>query len=164
LVADASAPDDRYVFISYSRDDGEYVERLVEWLRGNGVPVWYDRQVPNGVRWREVLAERIEHAAALLLVESASAQASKWVNEEFLYAEKKGHPLLVLVVDGDPRFGLMSVHAEFVVDGALPGESLLAQARTLLAATRADEVPATLPEAVLRYAPGTPPVGHPERA
>jgi hypothetical protein len=157
-VADASGRDDGYVFVSYSRDDAEYVERLVGFLEAGGVRVWYDRRIPTGVRWRETLAERIERAAAVLLVESASAQASRWVNEEFLYAEKKGRPLLVVVLDGDPRFGLTSVNAEFVADGALPGASFLARARSLVGQASAARVPATVVEVVGARAWQYPPV------
>jgi hypothetical protein len=84
----ASVGHDEYVFISYSRDDGDYVDRLVDCLNAGGVRVWYDRLASNGVPWRETIAERVEQAAAVVLVELASAQTSRWVNEEFLYAEK----------------------------------------------------------------------------
>jgi hypothetical protein len=131
-------PDDAYVFVSYSRDDADYVHRLVDFLRAQGLRVWFDQQIPNGARWRETLAERVEHAAAMLLVESASAQASRWANEEFLYAEKKHVPLLVLVLHSELRFGLQGVHAEFVVDEAMPTRTFVDQVHALLAVTRND--------------------------
>jgi WD40 repeat protein len=121
--------DEAYLFVSYSRDDAEFAQRLVEFLRARGVPAWIDQLIPNGTRWRQTLAERIERAAAVLLIESVSAQASTWVNEEFLWADKNRIPLLVVVIDGDLRFGLRGLNAEFLRDGAMPGEAFVAQAR-----------------------------------
>ncbi len=157
-MADTAIPDDRYVFISYSRDDAEYVDRLAGFLRAGGVPVWYDQQIPNGARWRETLTDRIENAAALILVESGSAQASKWVNEEFLYAEKKARLLLVIVLDGDLRFGLMSVNAEFVSDDALPGSGFLARARTIIDEAKSTRHSADVTELIAAEAWLYPPV------
>jgi len=40
-----------HVFVSYTHADWEYVQRLVEWLRGQGLQVWFDEQIANGLRW-----------------------------------------------------------------------------------------------------------------
>ena len=62
-----------YVFISYARDDGEYVKRMVAYLRANEVSVWYDEDTPNGVRWRKYIESKVENAAAVLVIGLFSA-------------------------------------------------------------------------------------------
>ena len=92
--------DGGYVFISYARPDKQYVTRLVEHLEAHGVPTWHDEKIANGLRWAQVLRSSIERAAAVLLVESAHAQASRWVEQEIIHAERHRKPLLLLLLEG----------------------------------------------------------------
>ena len=48
-----------YVFVSYAHEDLEYVARLVHFLRGEGVEVWYDAHLVPGKRWDDALVEKI---------------------------------------------------------------------------------------------------------
>ena len=42
------------VFISYSRSDSGYVQKLVAYLRENGVPAWADNAINHGEHWEDV--------------------------------------------------------------------------------------------------------------
>src|SRR5262245_14435608 len=42
-VSDRKDDEKPYVFISYSRNDTDYVDRLVAFLQGQGVPAWFDK-------------------------------------------------------------------------------------------------------------------------
>lgn len=47
------------LFVSYVREDGAAVERLVADLRSAGFTVWWDRDIPAGCVWRDWIAEHI---------------------------------------------------------------------------------------------------------
>jgi tetratricopeptide (TPR) repeat protein len=122
-----------YVFISYSRRDKEYVARLAEFLQARDISVWYDPDIPNGARWRLIIQDRLERAAALLLIQSASALESDWVDNEFSYAQEMRKPILTLLLDTTPGFGYRHLQGETVSAGIMPSAEFVAQARQVLA-------------------------------
>lgn len=81
------------VFVSYRRVDEVAVGRLVKALRGEGLSVWWDRDIPPDAPW-EATIER-EHAAAKAVVVcwSTSAITSENVKAEARHA--KGQNRLV---------------------------------------------------------------------
>ncbi|MEU5910548.1 toll/interleukin-1 receptor domain-containing protein [Micromonospora sp. NPDC047527] len=128
---------DAYVFISYSREDIDYLRRLVQFLEDNAVPTWYDEHISIGAQWRRMLASRIEDASALMLVDSPAAQNSRWVDEELQYAQRLGKTILPILVAGKPRFGLLGTQYEKVVREAMPGPRFLQLTQVLITDHRA---------------------------
>jgi TIR domain len=124
-----------YVFISYARKDSSYVASPAAYLEAHDVPAWYDQEIPNGERWRQILRSRMEQAAAVLLVESPSAQESEWVEHEIIHAERHRRPMLVLHLEGELRYGIAELQAETVA-GGMPSERFVARARDLVAQRR----------------------------
>src|SRR5262249_40487028 len=50
-----------HVFVCYSRRaDHVYVKRLAAFLTRAGVPVWFDQEIITGVRWEQVIREKID--------------------------------------------------------------------------------------------------------
>ena len=45
-----SAAPGGHVFLSYSKDDRDYVSKLAEWLEGHGVKVWFDHDIDYGAK------------------------------------------------------------------------------------------------------------------
>jgi len=71
------------VFISYSSDDREFVERLARDLVRAGLSVWYDQwQLSVGDSLRDKISAGIEGSAYLAVVLSQASVQSKWVKEE----------------------------------------------------------------------------------
>ena len=65
----------RHIFISYHHDsDGSYVDELARFLIGQGVAVWFDREIISGDRWHEVIEEMVNSCAALIVVMSPKAR------------------------------------------------------------------------------------------
>ena len=65
----------RDVFISYSRGDGAFIERLNDFLTGSGVSTWFDRRnLRPGQKWEEIIADEIPTARIFLTCLSATAQ------------------------------------------------------------------------------------------
>ena len=77
------------VFISYSRRDLSFVERLVSDLRDAGYQVWYDLSgLEGGSRWGTEIQNAIQKSQYIVTVLSPDSVKSEWVEREFLYASK----------------------------------------------------------------------------
>jgi formylglycine-generating enzyme required for sulfatase activity len=85
------------VFISYSRKDTEFVERLAADLQSTGLEVWYDLSgLEGGTRWGSEIQAAIEQSQYFLVVLSPNSLESKWVQREFLYAEGRNLKVIPL--------------------------------------------------------------------
>jgi hypothetical protein len=86
------------VFISYSRKDLAFVERLAKDLQAAGLQVWYDLSgLEGGTRWGREIQNAIKESEIFVVVLSPNSIDSEWVEKEFMYAnslKKKIIPLL----------------------------------------------------------------------
>jgi hypothetical protein len=86
-------------FISYAREDKEFVLKLATRLRGEGVEVWLDKlELVAGQQWDREIEEALEACRGMLVVMSPEAMASKNVRDEWSYAldeEKLVVPILL---------------------------------------------------------------------
>ena len=78
--------DKKKIFISYSRNDHEYVAKLVEALRNKGMSVWFDSHIRSGSQWDEAIEREINAAEVLVTVLSKSSVQSDNVKDEVSYA------------------------------------------------------------------------------
>ena len=94
------------VFISYSRRDEEFVERLRESLADNGKDVWVDREdIGPAVEWRREIELGIEGADIFTFVITPDALRSEPCRRELEHAvstQKRIVPLLRHEPDGLP--------------------------------------------------------------
>jgi len=82
------------VFVSYSRRDAAFVDRLELSLQRAGYNVWVDRSnLAGGQAWSASIQQAIEHCAALVVVVSPAALRSPAVRREYEYALKLGRPV-----------------------------------------------------------------------
>jgi TolB-like protein len=70
------------VFISYARSTEDQAQAIGEALRALGHRVWRDDELPPHRPYAEVIAERLAAAAAVVVVWSADAVKSHWVQSE----------------------------------------------------------------------------------
>lgn len=86
------------VFISYSRDDREFVERVVESLRNSAIDVWFDYHLLSGQDWDDALEEQILNCDHMIIVLSKTSVASDNVKNEMRFAmdhQKHIHPIYI---------------------------------------------------------------------
>lgn len=91
------------VFISYSRKDSQYAEKIYDALEGAGIHCFIDRQgISGGADFPMVLADAILDSKVLLLVASEHAYASEFTQKELTYAvsNKGSRFIFPLIVDG----------------------------------------------------------------
>jgi len=88
-----------HVFLSYSRTDRSYVDRLAGYLTGAGIPVWYDYEISAGDTFGPRIQQAIDGCAAFVAVLTPAAVASKWVTREIGYADALNKPVLPLLLE-----------------------------------------------------------------
>jgi hypothetical protein len=83
--------------ISYCHKDGPFAGRLADALRANNCKIWFDDGIRVGDKFPHLIHNKINDAAAVLVVWSNSACASDWVRAEVLQAFDLGKPLIPVI-------------------------------------------------------------------
>ena len=87
------------IFLSYASEDRERVRPLVEALTQQGWSVFWDRTIPKGRTWQEVLEEELESASSLMVFWSKNSIKRKWVIEEAEEGIRKRLPIIHVLID-----------------------------------------------------------------
>jgi adenylate cyclase len=87
------------IFISYARSTATEAHAVAEALRTLGYDVWRDDELPAHRAFAEVIEERLQAAKAVVVIWSAEAVKSDWVQSEADTA-RTDHKLVQLTVDG----------------------------------------------------------------
>lgn len=78
------------IFLSYNERDRERAARVVRLLESGGWQVWWDRRIPAGRTWRDVLADALERADRVVVLWSVNSIQSDWVCEEASEGARRG--------------------------------------------------------------------------
>ena len=70
------------IFISYASADREPAGRLARVLEGEGWSVWWDRKIPPGRSYAQVIEEALDAARCVLVLWSKTSVSSDWVHAE----------------------------------------------------------------------------------
>jgi len=118
-----------HIFISYSKKDVLYAEKLVNALRREGFNPWVDMEELNaGTHWQVRLQRQIVDCDAYILIMSRNAQKSRWVPDELVTAKSKGKPIFPLLLDDTELFlAIQTIQCEDVRGGKLPSEKFYQQ-------------------------------------
>ena len=85
------------VFISYSRRDLAFVEKLAADLKEAGLDVWYDLSgLEVGSRFQREIVSALQVSQYVIVVLSPDSIVSEWVEREYLYASNLGKEILPL--------------------------------------------------------------------
>ena len=88
------------VFISYSRRDIRFVEKLAKDVEGKGYDVWFDlTDLEGGDRWAQGIQDGIKESEYFVIVVSTNSIKSEWVEKEFLYASNQGLKIIPILFD-----------------------------------------------------------------
>jgi hypothetical protein len=119
------------IFISYSRADKEYVDRLAAYLRSQGLNVWYDPEIRAGDRFSKVIEHAVAASAVIVVVMTPASNESEWVEREIGNAESRRTPVLPLLLVGTPFFRYSTRQWTDVRGGQMPPPDFVAQLRQL---------------------------------
>jgi hypothetical protein len=70
------------IFISYARADKEKAERLANAFAQKGWSVWWDREIPPGKSFDEVIENALSSARCVIVLWSKDSVSSRWVKTE----------------------------------------------------------------------------------
>lgn len=88
------------IFISYSRKDLTFVEKLAKDLIEAGYDVWYDlTEIEGGDRWAQEIQLGINESEVFAIVVSPNSMASEWVEKEYLFASRRGMKIVPLLYE-----------------------------------------------------------------
>jgi hypothetical protein len=94
---------DSHLFISYSRKDFEFVNRLRSDLGRRNISYWIDNEglSPGTPNWERAIRSAIEASSAILWIVSPSAYESEYVNSEIAVAEMYKRKIYPVWADGE---------------------------------------------------------------
>jgi len=78
------------IFISYASKDRERARMIAAALGGHGWDVWWDREIPLGKAFDEVIEKAIAEAKCVIVLWSAASVASEWVRNEASEGKRRG--------------------------------------------------------------------------
>jgi hypothetical protein len=99
------------VFLSYANEDRARLAPLVERLEASGLSVFWDREIPPGTSWREVLGRELRSASCVLVAWSTYSVASEWVLEEAEEAKTSRRLIPVVIDEVELPIGFRAVQA-----------------------------------------------------
>jgi hypothetical protein len=87
------------IFISYAHQDRETAGMIAEVLIARGWTVWWDRRIPPGLSFADVIEQEIASCKCLVVLWSASSVTSTWVKNEVAEATRRGIVIPVAIQD-----------------------------------------------------------------
>jgi hypothetical protein len=94
-----TAPERVDAAVSYSRQDEALVEPILEGLRAEGLSVWFDKDIPGGALWEEIIARKYRASGALIFFVSKASLASQRCSEEVSTARTLGKPIIPVLLE-----------------------------------------------------------------
>src|SRR5688572_7341383 len=98
------------IFISYASEDRERAQILAQALGARGWSVWWDREIPLGQSFDEVIEKALAAANCVIVLWSAVSVKSEWVRNEASEAKRRGILLPVFIdpIDAPLAFRLLN--------------------------------------------------------
>jgi hypothetical protein len=98
------------IFISYASADRDRARAVAQALEARGWSVWWDREIPLGRSYDEVIETALAHARCMLVLWSATAVASEWVRSEASEGKRRAMlvPVFLEAVDAPLAFRLLN--------------------------------------------------------
>src|ERR1700746_1618291 len=103
------------IFISYASEDLERVLPLVNALEKTAWSVFWDRTIPAGKTWRQVIGAEIQGCRTVIVVWTENSVNSEWVQEEGEIGRGRKILVPVLLDKVEPPFGFGSIQAANLV-------------------------------------------------
>jgi TIR domain/Interferon-induced transmembrane protein len=90
------------LFLSYAREDRDCAEALARALSSRGWSVWWDRRIPPGQSYSEVIERELSQARCVIVLWSRKSLDSQWVQNEAADAAERKRLVPVRIEDIRP--------------------------------------------------------------
>ena len=104
------------VFISYAKEDRATAAELAAVFESKAWTVWWDRHIPPGRTFDEVIEEALSTTRCVIVLWSALSVASRWVRAEASVASERGILVPVLIEDVDQPLEFRRIQAAHLVN------------------------------------------------
>ena len=99
------------IFISYAEEDREVAGKISELFEDGGWSVWWDRKIPAGKTWRNVLEQVLQNMRCMVVLWSATSINSEWVKEEAEEGKTQGKLVPILIESVKLPIGFRTIQA-----------------------------------------------------
>jgi len=99
------------IFVSYASEDRDRIMPLIQALEKMGWSVFWDRTIPIGKTWREVVGAEVESCRSMIVVWSTISLMSDWVLDEAESGKKRGILFPVLIENVEQPYGFRSIQS-----------------------------------------------------
>ena len=98
------------IFISYASKDRDRAEILAQALGARGWSIWWDREIPLGKSFDEIIEKALADCRCVVLLWSAVSIASEWVRNEASEGKRRGIliPVFIEAVEAPLAFRLLN--------------------------------------------------------
>jgi hypothetical protein len=117
------------IFISYASPDAAFADQYYQALVERAHAVWMDRaELKGGHEWVHIIQERIRWSDTMIVLWSAHALASTWVEMEMTYAHTLRKKIIPVLIDDTSPQTHMIVNSRQVIDARQTGlQSVISQ-------------------------------------
>lgn len=100
------------IFISYANEDRESAAQVAHMIESAGFGVWWDRRIPAGRTWRQVLQDALRDMRCMVVLWSKNSVESSWVAEEAEEARRLGKTIVPILLERvEPPIGFRAIQA-----------------------------------------------------
>lgn len=104
------------IFISYSREDVGVAKNLAKNLEKEGFSVWWDRKIPTGKSFDEVIEKAIDDSKCVIILWSDDSVKSQWARTEAAEGRRRGILVPVLIEDVEIPLAFRNLQAANLMD------------------------------------------------
>jgi hypothetical protein len=97
------------IFISYAREDRNKAELLAHIFEQQKWTVWWDKVIPPGGKYADVIGAELGSAKAVIVLWSAASVASDWVKDEAQEGINRKNLVPALISKVSPPYGFRQV-------------------------------------------------------
>lgn len=122
-----------HIFISYSRKDTAYAKKLAQRLEQHGLNVWIDRRnIGVGEEFFPAIVEAVQESTVVLVLVTAHAEQSEWVQQEVMLAKKFKKSVWPLLLKDEPLNLLLGISHYDLRDYQPPGDIFYQKLREIM--------------------------------
>ena len=104
------------VFISYAREDRDKAELLARLFERQNWSVWWDKVIPPGKKYSDVIGAELSSARAVIVLWSSASVASDWVKDEAQEGVNRKILVPALIDKVSPPYGFRQVQTADLSD------------------------------------------------